>query len=98
VAPAATVTLAGTLAEPLLLERETTEPPEGAAPDSVTVPCEELPPVTLVGFSVTEETVGEDAGVTVKVACLELDPRVAVIVTLVFVVTPLVVTVKFALV
>ena len=46
----------------------------------------------------TEETVGEDAGVTLKVACLELDPRVAVIVTLVFAVTDVVVTVKFALV
>jgi hypothetical protein len=96
--PAATVTLLGTLAEPLLLESETTDPPEGAALESVTVPCEELPPVTLLGFNVTEETVGEDAGVTVKVACLELDPRVAVIVTLVFVVTVLVLTVKFALV
>jgi hypothetical protein len=96
--PAATVTLPGTLAEPLLLESETTEPPEGAALDSVTVPCEELPPVTLVGFNVTEETVGEDAGVMVKVACWELDPRVAVIVTFVFVVTDVVVTVKFALV
>jgi hypothetical protein len=96
--PAETVTLLGTLAEPLLLESETTDPPEGAALESVTVPCEELPPVTLLGFNVTEETVGEDAGVTVKVACLELDPRVAVIVTLVFVVTVLVLTVKFALV
>ena len=96
--PAATVTLLGTLAEPLLLESETTDPPEGAALESVTVPCEELPPVTLLGFNVTEETVGEDAGATVKVACLELDPRVAVIVTLVFVVTVLVLTVKFALV
>jgi len=35
----------------------------------------------LEGFNVTEENVGEDAGVTVNVACLELDPRVAVIVT-----------------
>jgi hypothetical protein len=51
-----------------------------------------------VGFNVTEETVGADAGVTVKVACLELDPRVAVIVTLVFAVTVFVLTVKFALV
>jgi len=96
--PAATVTLPGTLAEPLLLESETTEPPEGAAPDSVTVPCEELPPVTPVGFNVTEETVVEDAGVTVKVTCWELDPRVPAIVTLVFVVTVFVLTVKFALV
>ena len=65
----------------MLLERETLEPPEGAAELRVTVPVELFPPITLVGFNVTEETVGEDAGVTVKVACWELDPRVAVIVT-----------------
>lgn len=36
--PAATVTLLGTLAEELLLESETTLPPDGAAADRVTVP------------------------------------------------------------
>ena len=51
VAPAATVTLAGVLADALLSESETTAPPEGAAPVSVTVPCDELPPVTLVGLT-----------------------------------------------
>ncbi len=61
VAPAATVTLDGVLAVVLLLERVTTAPPEGAAPLSVTVPVEEFPPVTLVGFTETEERV-TDAG------------------------------------
>ena len=58
-APAATVTLAGTVAVGvLLLERETVAPPVGAGPLSVTVPVEADPPVTLVGFSVSEERVG----------------------------------------
>lgn len=58
VAPAATVTLAGTVAAPLLLDRDTTMPPEGAGPFNVTVPVELLPPTTLVGFTATEDTVG----------------------------------------
>jgi len=58
-APAATVTLAGTLAAPLSLESTTCAPPAGAGPLSVTVPMEDpAPPVTLVGFSVSEESVG----------------------------------------
>ena len=67
VAPAATVTLAGTLATAvLLLDSVTTAPPLGAAPLRVTVPCEELPPVTLLGFSVSEDRV--TAGETVSEA------------------------------
>jgi len=58
-APAATVTLAGTLAAALSLESDTCAPPEGAGPLSVTVPVEVcVPPVTLVGFSVSDESVG----------------------------------------
>src|SRR5260370_35399230 len=58
VAPAAIVTLDGVLATfVLLLESVTTAPPEGAAPLSVTVPVEEFPPVTLVGFTGGEERV-----------------------------------------
>src|SRR6266567_145230 len=61
VAPAPTVTLAGTLAAPLLLESVTCAPPVGAGPLNVTVPVEEFPPATLVGFSESEER-ERDAG------------------------------------
>jgi len=67
--PAATVTLEGTLATPvLLLESMTWAPPAGAGPLRVTVPVDELPPVTLGGLSVSEERVGSDEGVTVSEA------------------------------
>ena len=66
VAPAGTVTLDGTLAtDGLLLESDTTTPPLGAGALSVTVPVEELPPVTLDGLRLREESVG---GVTVSEA------------------------------
>src|SRR5262245_60355040 len=55
VAPAATVTLAGTVAELELLLNVTNAPPLGAALVRVTVPWALLPPVTLVGPSVTED-------------------------------------------
>src|SRR3989441_12848572 len=59
VPPAGTVTLDGTVAAPvLLLDRLTTAPPLGAAALSVTVPVEELPPVTVDGLRVSEESVG----------------------------------------
>ena len=62
VAPVATVTLEGTVAAVvLLLESVTVAPPAGAGPLSVTVPVEEFPPVTLLGFSVSDER-GTDAG------------------------------------
>src|SRR3989454_8510815 len=59
VAPAGTITLEGTVAAPvLLLESRTWAPPAGAGPLRVTVPVEDCtPPTTLVGFSVSEETV-----------------------------------------
>jgi hypothetical protein len=54
VAPAATVTLAGTCATVvLLLDSATTVPPVGAAAANVTVPLDEVPPTTEVGFTVT---------------------------------------------
>ena len=66
VAPASTVTLAGTAATAVLpLERVTVAPPVGAAPVSVTVPVELLPPATLVGFRLTDANVTE-AGNTVS--------------------------------
>lgn len=97
VEPDETVTLLGTLADELLLLKLTTEPPEGAGELNVTVPVELFPPTTLVGFNVTEETVGPLlAGVMVSEACCELLPSVAVINAVVVLVTDVVVTVKFA--
>ena len=67
-APAGMVTLAGGLAALLLLESATCAPPDGAAALSVTVPVDDcVPPLTLVGFSVSEETVME-GGLTVSEA------------------------------
>jgi len=67
--PAATVTLVGTVAaDVLLLVRVTTAPPVGAAPLRVTVPVEGLPPVTLLGFSETDDAVTVTGAVTVSVA------------------------------
>jgi hypothetical protein len=69
VLPAATVTLVGTVAAAvLLLERLTTAPPAGATPLRVTVPVEGVPPVTLVGFSETDDAVTVTGAVTVRVA------------------------------
>jgi hypothetical protein len=65
VAPAGTVTLAGTVATAvLLLERETRAPPPGAGAFSVTLPVEGDPPLTLVGFDVSEDSVAEPGGGT----------------------------------
>jgi hypothetical protein len=66
VAPAGTVTVAGTLAEPLLLERATVTPAAPAAALSVIVAVEFCaPPRTLVGPSVSVETV---YGLSVRLA------------------------------
>ena len=56
VAFAATVTLAGTVAaDVLLFERVTTAPPVGAGPLRVTVPVEDVPPITDRGLRPTLE-------------------------------------------
>ena len=98
VAPAGTVTpLAGTLAAALLLESTTCAPPAGAGPFSVTVPVDvpSGPPATLVGFRVSEDTIG---GSTVSVAVCVPPPNDAEIVTVVDVATALVLSVKVAVV
>jgi len=73
VAPAGTVTLAGTVATAeLLLERATVRPPTGAEPLSVTVPVEAVPPTTLVGLRLNEAKVA--GRVTVSTAVLLAPP------------------------
>ena len=42
--------------------RDTTAPPAGAAPLNATVPCDPLPPVTLLGFKVREVRVTAGGG------------------------------------
>jgi hypothetical protein len=85
-APARTITLEGTRAAPLLLESRTVAPPAGAGPLRVTVPVEDCaPPVTLVGFSSSDETVGRGGGggatVRVIVVVFVKVPDVPVMVT-----------------
>ena len=62
VAPAATVTLPGTVAAALLLESVTANPPDAAADVSVTVPCAALPPVTVEGLNEIAESAGDEGG------------------------------------
>jgi hypothetical protein len=101
VLPAGTVTEAGTLAAAvLLLCRATLTPPVGAGPVRVTVPVEDPPPVTLVGFTVTEVRLTGGVitvGVTVSVA-LWFEPNEPVMITAVFALTALVLMAKVALV
>ena len=67
--PALTATVAGTLAfAGLLLARPITIPPTGAGAVSVTVPVALDPPLTLEGFTVSEDRAGAGAGCTVKLA------------------------------
>lgn len=68
VAPAATVTLPGTVAAAELSESVTTTPPDGAGPLSATVPVDALPPATLVGLSDTAESVGPVAPAALSVS------------------------------
>lgn len=63
VAPLGTVTIEGTLAAPLLLASATSAPPAGAGTLNVTAPVEDCrPPITPVGFSVSEDSVTVGAG------------------------------------
>jgi hypothetical protein len=90
VLPAGTTMEEGTVATVvLLLDNDTLAPPLGAGPESVTVAIDGLPPRTDVGFSETVDGVGL---ATVKVPVLVAPLRVAVMVTVVFDDTGLVVT------
>src|SRR2546423_7614088 len=77
VAPAGTVTVAGEgVAVPgLSLVTLKLTPPAGAALSSVSVPCDEPPPVTVVGLKATDVSAagggGGGPGVTVIVADFE---------------------------
>src|SRR5688500_20270300 len=88
VAPAVTVTLAGTVATfALPLASVTEAPPDGAGALRVTVPCAEPPPVTAVGLSASEESVtgcgggGAAAGCTLSSAGLATPLQEAAMVT-----------------
>src|SRR5258705_5202084 len=71
VAPAATVTLAGTVVALELSESETAAPPPGAAALKVTVPVEALPPTTLLGLRENADSVAvcADPGLISNSAC-----------------------------
>lgn len=58
VAPAGIVIVVGIVASAELELSVMVYPPAGAAPPRVTVPVEEDPPVTLVGFNVNELMLG----------------------------------------
>jgi hypothetical protein len=103
VAPSATVTLAGVVAAELLSDRETTNPPDGAAALNLTVPLDELPPTTLLGLTETESSVavggGDEPAVMSSSACFPgLPARSAKMFMLNCSLTGLVTIVKLALV
>jgi hypothetical protein len=95
VALAGIVTLAGTCAAAvLLLDNVTTASVAGAGPLSVTVPVDEVPPITEAGLTVTDVKV---AAVTVRLA-VRVVPRTPEIVAVVVVATGLVATLNVAVV
>jgi len=95
VAPAGTVTEAGTAATAVLaLVSETTAPPAGAAVRSVTVPVLGAPPTSTDGFNV----IVDRAGFTTREAVTDAALYVAVIVTMVPVLTVAVDIAKVAVV
>jgi hypothetical protein len=77
VAPCATVTLAGTAAAEALLESATANPPAGAAAVNETVPCADVPPLTLEGLAAIADSVaGPGAACGVKLRTLDHAPAV----------------------
>jgi len=79
VLPAGIVTEAGIDAAERLLERAIFKPPAGAGPLKVTVPVDDLPPTTLVGFSDKPIRVG---GLRVREADSDIVPSFAVTVAI----------------
>jgi hypothetical protein len=75
VAPCGTETVAGTVAAAaLLLDSDTTKPPEGAVEVSVTVPWEAVPPVTVAGFTATVDSAAGAAGGETASVALRVTP------------------------
>jgi len=93
VAFAATVTEAGSVADAVVLDRATFTPPDGAGPVKVTVPAEEVPPATLVGFTLTDANTG---GLIVSVTVTTTAPKVALTVAATVATTGVVFTVNVA--
>ncbi len=77
-APAATVTEAGTVSRVLLSDKVTETPPVGAALESVTVQVAAAPELMLVGAQTRDET--RTGAVRLRVAVLDCPFRVAVMV------------------
>ena len=85
--------LEGTVTELLLLESVILQPVAGAKPDIATVPVDLVPPVMVDALSVKSESFGDWID---KEAVTDFEPRVALIVELVFAATGFVVIEKFA--
>lgn len=94
VAPAATVTEAGTVRAALLSERVTDWPPVGAAPERVTV--QEVDPPEAMEEGEQERVLGTGRAVTVTEDVLEVPLAAAVTTTVVLAVTEAAVTEKEA--
>ena len=77
VLPAGTVTEVGTVADELLLDSVVTTPLAPAGPFSVTVPVDGVPPVTVLGLTLSDEIT---AALMVNVAVWVKPDSVAVIV------------------
>jgi hypothetical protein len=94
VAPAATITVAGTVADTSELLNETTAPPDGAGPFKYTVfAVDDPPPANDVGDRTRDEAA---TGLRVSVADLMTPPYDADTVTLVMLATALVLMPNFA--
>jgi hypothetical protein len=95
VAPAGTVTLAGTVATAgLLLDRLTAVPPDGAADESVAAPVEGDPPTSVFGFRVIDAS--ELGGAMTVITAVRVALNTPVIVTEVSTATGEVVMLKLA--